>query len=86
MKFNFFGRYERQAERMKKMMQRLNVDVVSLAERRLGRDIADARSTCLHCNKTRICEDWINGKAPEANPYAFCPNGAKFHEHAHHSG
>ncbi len=83
MKFSLFGRYERQAERMKRMMQCLDVDVVSLAENRLGRDLADARSACLWCNKTSICEAWLNGKAVDSNPYAFCPNGAMFHEHAH---
>lgn len=81
MKLGLISRGQRQTERLRRMMQRLDVDVVALAESGLGHDLSAAGWECQHCHRTSTCEAWLDGKAPEANPYAFCPNGALFDEH-----
>jgi hypothetical protein len=80
MKFGPFGGRSQQ-ERMDAMVERLGVDVVSLAESHLGRDLAAATAECRKCNKVGTCESWLDGKAPAAQPYTFCPNSALFDEH-----
>lgn len=68
-------------DRMSRMMDRLDVDVISLAESRLGQDLIDANAACRCCNNAGQCESWLDGKAKTSNPFAFCPNGAAFDEH-----
>lgn len=44
---------ERQAIRMQKMMERLNVDAVALVRLKHGDVYAKSRSACLFCEKRR---------------------------------
>lgn len=79
--FGLFGRRMAQSERMFKMIDRLGVDGVALAEDRPGQDLRSAESECQKCMQVGKCEAWLAGEKPDAEPYVFCPNGALFAEH-----
>ncbi len=67
---------------MSLMMERLGVDVISLAESRLGQDLIEANAACACCNRAGTCQAWLDDRLAHENPYAFCANGAVFDEHA----
>lgn len=63
---------ERQARRMREMIERLNVDTAKLA--RLGDVHSQARTTCLSCRNTAECLTWLDAAEHDAAPPTFCPN------------
>ena len=62
--------------RMRRMMRRLDIDVLELAYTRLGAVIDDARAVCLACPNTTTCRRWLD--ATPAEPPNFCPNLGRF--------
>ena len=67
--------------RMRRMIRRLDVDVLELAYARLGAVIEDARGACLDCPNTPACRLWL--AAPAGRP-TFCPNLGRFERFAAH--
>ena len=61
---------ERQATRLQKMMDRLDVDAVALVRLRQGDVYAKARSTCLLCHESETCLRWLD--QGDGTP-DFCP-------------
>lgn len=64
---------ERRATRMHQMMQRLQVDILTLVRLRNGEAYAEARSRCLRCNDSSACLLWLDKGGPTVGP-DFCPN------------
>jgi hypothetical protein len=62
--------------RMRRMIRRLDVDILELAYARLGAVIDNARMTCLTCPHTAACRRWLQD-APAERP-TFCPNLDRF--------
>lgn len=62
---------ERQAIRMQKMMERLNVDAVEFIRLKHGDVYAKARSTCLFCQNSDLCLKWLD-RGVDGSP-DFCP-------------
>jgi hypothetical protein len=73
MHWPMFRRVERQAQRMHKMMRRLNVDSGMHARLRRGDAYTEARSTCLFCGTSEKCLRWLGDPAQRGRP-EFCPN------------
>ena len=63
---------ERQAIRMQKMMERLDVDAVQFVRLRHGDVYAKARSTCLFCQDGDRCLKWLDNQGMDGSP-DFCP-------------
>ena len=63
---------ERQAVRLQKMMDRLNVDAVALVRLQQGEVYAKARFTCLFCHEGDVCLRWLDRVETDENP-KFCP-------------
>lgn len=63
---------ERQAVRMQKMMERLNVDAVQLVRLKHGDVYAKARSACLFCQEGDVCLKWLDLQEMDGSP-DFCP-------------
>ena len=64
---------ERQAVRMQKMMDRLNVDAVALVRMKHGDVYAKARSTCLFCHESDVCLRWLDQRESADESPDFCP-------------
>ncbi len=62
---------ERQAIRMHRMMDRLNVNAVALVRLQHGDVYAKARSACLSCQNSDLCLKWLDRQA-DGTP-DFCP-------------
>jgi hypothetical protein len=62
--------------RMRRMIRRLDVDVLELAYAKLGAEIDSARMTCLTCPHTAACRRWLQD-TPTERP-TFCPNLGRF--------
>lgn len=79
-------RIDKQAGRMGRMMERMHVDCVALAQRQHGNAFAAARSNCMACRSTEACDRshraYEEGRADAAPPETFCPNARLFAEHA----
>ncbi len=63
---------ERQAVRLHKMMDRLNVDAVALVRLKQGDVYAKARFTCLFCQESDVCLRWLDRQETDESP-KFCP-------------
>jgi len=63
---------ERQATRLQRMMDCLNVDAVALVRLKQGDVYAKARSTCLLCHEADVCLRWLDRTAADVSP-DFCP-------------
>jgi len=69
---------ERQAQRMREMVERVGVDTGQLVRRDEGAAFARAQTRCLNCSATRACLSWLeSGKQAERTP-DFCPNATLF--------
>ncbi len=69
---------ERQAQRMREMVERMGVDAGRLVRQDAGAAYAQAHTRCLNCSTTRACLSWLeSGKQAERTP-EFCPNAALF--------
>ncbi len=66
------GVVERQAIRLHKMINRLDVDAVALVRRQQGALYARARSTCLLCQESAFCLRWLD-RAEASDKPDFCP-------------
>lgn len=64
---------ERQAIRLQKMMDRLNVDAVALVRMKQGDVYAKARSTCLFCQESDVCLRWLDQPETDQCLPVFCP-------------
>jgi hypothetical protein len=64
---------ERRATRMHQMMQRLQVDILTLVRLRDGEAYAEARSRCVRCEDGCVCLLWLDRGGPNDGP-DFCPN------------
>ena len=72
------GDVEDQAQRMREMIQRLDVDMLELAYAGLGGVFADASKVCASCENAVECSRWLNDAAERGDRPAFCPNLALF--------
>ena len=63
---------ERQAIRMQKMMERLNVDAIALIRLKHGDAYTKARSACLFCQEGDLCLRWLDYQGMDGSP-DFCP-------------
>jgi hypothetical protein len=76
MDWPMFRRVERQATRLKDMMDRLDVDPVALARLKRGQAYQEAQAACLFCRQADRCLAWLDfDTAAEPNP-EFCPNAS----------
>ena len=64
---------ERRATRMHQMMQRLQVDVLTLVRLRNGEAYEEARSRCVRCDDSCVCLLWLDKGGANPGP-DFCPN------------
>lgn len=65
---------ERQAVRMREMMEKLNVDEGKLVRLEQGAAYAEARTRCMYCPVANECLFWIDADPPSAIEPDFCPN------------
>ncbi len=70
---------ERQAIRMRQMMDRLDVDPALLVRSRNGETYAEALSRCLKCVDSTECLRWLDGYLALEDGPGFCPNLKIFH-------
>ncbi len=70
---------ERQAVRMRQMMDRLDVDTAAFARMRGGEAYAEARARCLKCLDIGDCLRWLDGYYGAESGPDFCPNLGVFH-------
>jgi len=73
-----FNRVFRQAERMDRMMERL--DVKPAVAVRIDRGMAwyEARTRCIDCLEDHRCARWLEYTAGSVSPPDFCPNAQFF--------
>jgi hypothetical protein len=67
-------RVERQAVRMREMLDRLDIDPGALVRLRKGDAYAAARSLCLFCGTSDKCLRWLDGDVRSDTTPDFCPN------------
>lgn len=77
----WFGRRRTQEQRIGEMMNRLDVDAMSVIEGPAGRNLATASVNCRFCDRVGTCEAWLDGRSAGKDPYAFCPNAELFAQH-----
>lgn len=65
---------EDQAQRIGKMIRRLDVDLLELAYTRLGTVYADANRVCSSCESAAECSRWLTVASQHGERPAFCPN------------
>ncbi|MGO9545424.1 MAG: DUF6455 family protein [Rhodomicrobium sp.] len=70
---------ERQAVRMRQMMDRLDVDPALFVRSRNGDTYAEALSRCLKCIDSGDCLRWLDGYLAGEDGPDFCPNLKIFH-------
>jgi hypothetical protein len=68
------GDLEDQAQRMRKMIERLDVDILELAYAGLGGVRAKASRTCSACENATECARWLDVALHSAERPTFCPN------------
>lgn len=68
-----FRHVERQARRLNDMIEKLDVDTLSLIRLRQGDAYAEARTKCLHCTNAAECLEWLENWPNGGEPAAFCP-------------
>jgi hypothetical protein len=73
-----FSSIARQAERMREMIDRLDVDTIKLACLGEGASYVQARLKCLDCSNTERCFQWLETSPPNAERPTFCPNLSLF--------
>lgn len=73
MDWPMFHHVERQAGRMHEMMERLDVDPVTLARLRGGDAYAEARTRCLFCTTSDACLRWLDRPVKVGARPDFCP-------------
>ena len=75
-------RMDKQAARMGRMMERMHVDAVALAQSRHGNAYASAHNTCMACRNSQTCDRsmaaWQAGRPDAATPESFCANARLF--------
>lgn len=72
------------AELMRRMLGRLDIDLVAAAHAGWGTQVSRAARTCLMCRHGKACRAWLDGAPLEgsASPAQFCPNARLFSEMA----
>ncbi len=75
-----FRPIERQAQRMREMIERLDVDTLKLACLRNGDAYVEARVKCLDCGNTGQCFQWLDTPSPDVESPVFCPNVSVFED------
>jgi hypothetical protein len=66
-------RADRQSDLMRRMFDRLGIDLARAARRVLGIELASVSRTCMSCRRGTECEAWLSSNR-EGDRYAFCPN------------
>jgi hypothetical protein len=69
-------RADRQSDLMRRMFDRLGIDLARAAPHLLGIELASVSRTCMSCRHGTECEAWLGGNGREGDRYAFCPNAA----------
>lgn len=78
MSWPMYCRVERQARRMHEMIERLDVDAVTLARMHGGEAYATARRMCLFCGTSDQCLRWLDKPAQPGERPHFCPSLSLF--------
>ncbi len=65
---------ERQARRLKDMIETLDVDRAKLGRLRAGETFAEAHVRCLDCSAVGACLEWLASDPTERPQPDFCPN------------
>ena len=73
MDWPMYRRVERQASRMHRMMERLDVDPGILVRLHDGDAYAEARRECLLCVNSDACLRWLDQPASSGRRPEFCP-------------
>jgi hypothetical protein len=71
-------RIENRARRMHEMMNRLDVDPVTLTQVRQGEAYTEARNLCFFCGTSDKCQRWLGERQPIPARPQFCPNLSLF--------
>jgi hypothetical protein len=69
-------RADRQSDLMRRMFDRLGIDLARAARHLLGTELASVSRTCMFCRQGAECETWLKGNNREGDRYVFCPNAA----------
>jgi hypothetical protein len=67
-------RADRQSVLMRRMFDRLGIDLPRAARHLLGIELASVSRTCMSCRHGPECEAWLAGDGRKDDRYAFCPN------------
>ena len=73
------NRMDRQSGLMHAMMQRMDVDMDSMAASGSGRSLEAAVRSCLACHNSDECQHWLEGS--DGSEPDFCPNAPYFAMH-----
>ena len=69
-------RADHQSDLMRRMFDRLGIDLARAARHLLGIELTSVSRTCMHCRHGAECEAWLVGNGRERDRYDFCPNAA----------
>jgi hypothetical protein len=69
-------RADRQSDLMRRMFDRLGIDLARAARHLLGIELASVSRTCMSCHRGTECEAWLADNGSEGDRYRFCPNAA----------
>ncbi|HLF22373.1 MAG TPA: DUF6455 family protein [Burkholderiales bacterium] len=69
---------EVRAELMGRMMNRLDVDLGSVAREVLGTRLRSVANHCRGCRQTDLCQRWLDGQETGCSYRDFCPNAQVF--------
>ena len=67
-----------QADLMRRMMERLNVDLTSAMAVDGGLAWYEAQTKCIFCPSVRHCSDWLAASPIRPGGNQFCPNAGFF--------
>ncbi len=72
------------AELMRRMLGRLDIDLVAAAHAGWGTQVSHAARSCLMCRHGKACRAWLDGAPIDGydSPVRFCPNARLFEEMA----
>jgi hypothetical protein len=78
----FLTRLESHSHYLGQMMERCGVNLVELAQDRLGLTLASVARTCMHCGRTESCRKWLEtAERRRVNaPPPFCPNAERLRQ------
>ena len=77
----FMKRLDPSSDRLGAMMEKLEVDPVSLARENDGFAMRQVFTRCVTCASPDECQHWLDGEPGTRSPAAFCPNHERLMRH-----